>query len=140
MQKNTNTGKVISVCVTLGAIALALYATGIGCPIKFLTGLSCPGCGMTRAWIYALTLRPALAFAYHPLFWLVPALVALVVAKDKIGRRVFYAVATVSLVAILGVWITRLASPCDTNMLSLSDTCEDVVSFEAPAWLVALQS
>ena len=40
----------------VAAIAL-LYAvfslTGVGCPIKHVTGVSCPGCGMTSAVISA---------------------------------------------------------------------------------------
>lgn len=49
----------------------ALSITGIGCPIKFLTGISCPGCGMTRAYIALLHLDFKDAFYYHPL-WPLP--------------------------------------------------------------------
>ncbi|MDE7047571.1 MAG: DUF2752 domain-containing protein, partial [Lachnospiraceae bacterium] len=43
-------------CNLLSAIAAVLMVyglftvLGIGCPIKFITGISCMGCGMTRAW------------------------------------------------------------------------------------------
>lgn len=30
-------------------ICAALLLTGIGCPIRWVTGIPCPGCGMTRA-------------------------------------------------------------------------------------------
>lgn len=63
------------------AIIAAVYAVmqllGITCPIKFLTGISCPGCGMTRAWLALLRLDLHAALAYHPLFWLPPVALAL---------------------------------------------------------------
>lgn len=53
-------------------IIAAFYAVmelaGITCPIRYLTGISCAGCGMSRAWISLLRLDAASAFAYHPLF------------------------------------------------------------------------
>lgn len=42
---------------------------GAGCPIKFITGISSPGCGMTRAVWAALSFRFYEAFYYHPLFF-----------------------------------------------------------------------
>ena len=41
---------------------------GITCPILFMTGVSCAGCGMTRAWL--------------SLFWL-PALIMILLLLDK---------------------------------------------------------
>lgn len=43
------------------------------CPFDFLWGISCPGCGMTRA-LSALLIEHDLqrAFYFHPLFPLVP--------------------------------------------------------------------
>lgn len=49
---------------------------GVTCPIRFVTGISCAGCGMSRAWLALLRLDISSAFAYHPLFWL-PVPVAL---------------------------------------------------------------
>lgn len=53
-----------------------LHFFGITCPIKALTGVSCMGCGMTRAWLAALRLDFQKAFYYHPLF-VVPLLVVI---------------------------------------------------------------
>lgn len=49
-----------------------LARAGIGCPIRFLSGISCAGCGMSRAWLSLLRGDFAAAAFYHPLFWLPP--------------------------------------------------------------------
>lgn len=36
-------------CLLLGVYVAFITLTGIGCPIRFSTGISCPGCGMSRA-------------------------------------------------------------------------------------------
>lgn len=82
--------RILRSCCALAAlvaiVALVLGATGIGCPIKFMTGISCPGCGMTRAWLEALQLHLSVALAYHPLFWAVPlAVVAAVALQEGVG-------------------------------------------------------
>ena len=47
---------------------IATWSTG--CPMKYVLGIACPGCGMTRAWLAVLHLDFSTAFAYHPLFLL----------------------------------------------------------------------
>lgn len=74
----------------LGAIALfylLIESLGITCPIRFLTGVSCAGCGMSRAWFALPRLGFSAAFSMHPLFWLpVPAAVLLLDRKHIPGR------------------------------------------------------
>lgn len=41
------------------------------CPFDYLLGISCPGCGMTRALFSVLLLRFGRAFYYHPGIYLV---------------------------------------------------------------------
>ena len=61
---------------------LALWVAVLGfwiwlelpCVFRQVTGLICPGCGMTRAWAAALQLDLAGAFWRHPMFWSVPVL------------------------------------------------------------------
>ena len=60
----------------------ALHLMGITCPIKALTGVSCPGCGMTRAWLAMMRGDLHSAFHYHPLF-LLPAFALLVFIYRK---------------------------------------------------------
>lgn len=76
-------------CNLLSAIAAVLMVyglftvLGIGCPIKFITGISCMGCGMTRAWLSVLCLDFKSAFYYHPGFWIPPLVIIFLYLKNK---------------------------------------------------------
>lgn len=58
---------IISIIMVIIAYGIMQYM-GITCPIKYITGISCAGCGMTRAWIALLHFDINTAFMYHPLF------------------------------------------------------------------------
>jgi hypothetical protein len=89
------------------------------CPVALLTGVACPGCGMSRAmaWMFRGDLERSVA--YHPLapLLLVLGIVALVWA---LGRRFWgWRAPRVALinggllvvaVLLVAVWVTRLAS------------------------------
>jgi hypothetical protein len=60
--------------VLFGA-AIAYFMTG-GCLFRTVTGIPCPGCGMTHAFLAAFRLDFADAFRWHPLFPLVMLLIA----------------------------------------------------------------
>ncbi len=101
----------------LGLLYLALGFIGVGCPIKFHTGVSCLGCGMTRAWISVLRLRFGEAFSFHPL-WPLP-LIWLIVFYckkrfDHFNVWLFRAVNIAFIVAFVIVYIKRLTDPSDT--------------------------
>lgn len=88
---------------------LLLAAVGIGCPIKFATGISCAGCGMTRAWLALLRLDVKAAFEYHPLFWLPPCAVIVFAMKGKMSEKV-YKILLFTIVLLFGiVYIYRMA-------------------------------
>ena len=57
------------------------------CPFRLATGLPCPGCGLTRSWVYATHGDWSQSFAAHPFgLPLMVAVLALVVAV--VVRRV----------------------------------------------------
>ncbi len=100
--------------LAVGFVYFLFYrVTGVGCPIKFMTGVSCPGCGMTRATLAAVTLHFHRAFFFHPLWMLPPIWVILYIFQKKIPRRLYngLAVATVILFGI--VYILRMANAND---------------------------
>lgn len=88
-----------------------LYAffllVGIGCPIKFITGVSCAGCGMTRAWLHVLRLDLNAAFYFHPLFWTVPVVVVLFFLRKRFPR-VFRVIAGAAAALFIIVYFVRM--------------------------------
>ena len=64
--------------VVLGAALIVYcvlaYLLEVPCPIKYITGISCPGCGMTRSLSALIALDPVTAMYYHPMiFVIIPA-------------------------------------------------------------------
>ena len=84
---------------------------GITCPIKFLTGVSCPGCGMTRAVLSALRGDFKAAFYFHPLFPL-PFLGGLIyLFCDLTEEKTVNVLLAIGAALLVGVYIARLLGP-----------------------------
>ena len=96
------------------ACGLALYCLlalffHIPCPIKWFTGISCPGCGMTRSLLALCRFDLGAAIAYHPLiFWVVAVAPALVVCYLKDLVKIRKALVAVSAVLLIGVYLYRM--------------------------------
>lgn len=89
-----------------------LYACGITCIFKFFFGVSCPGCGMTRACISALRLDFSAAFSYHPLWVaLLPVLALLLYFHLCNKKTAYHILLTASAVALIAVYFYRLRQP-----------------------------
>lgn len=98
----------------LGGIVLfyvVIESLGVTCPILYLTGISCAGCGMSRAWLSLLRLDLAGAVYYHPLFWLPVPAAALLLLRRRLPKRVFAAGLTLCGVLFILVYFIRLAMP-----------------------------
>ena len=102
--------KLILPLALIAVIYLIFHLIGIGCPIKFMTGISCPGCGMSRACISLLRLDFAAAFGFHPLFWIVPAFPLLYILKEagKLPKKPYDICIGVICVLFLVVWLYRM--------------------------------
>jgi len=89
------------------------------CPFALLTGLACPGCGMTRAMAYLVRGDLGQAVIYHPLS-LALALAGAVGVVWLAGQRKWawpapslkmVNLALISAgVLLMGVWLTRMAT------------------------------
>ena len=55
-------------------LIFVFYKMEIGCIFLRFLHIPCPGCGMTRAWLSALSLDFASAFRHHFMFWSAPLL------------------------------------------------------------------
>ncbi|MCM1191873.1 MAG: DUF2752 domain-containing protein [Butyrivibrio sp.] len=85
-----------------------MHLVGIGCPIKFVTGISCLGCGMTRAWLSVLKLDFSAAFYYHPLFMLPPVAVIVYFIKSKINLKIYKIIMLTIVAAFITIYLYRL--------------------------------
>ena len=63
--------KLIS-CAWIFGVVLVMYIFKITCLFKWIFGIECPGCGITRAYISLLHLDLKQAFMYNHMFWAVP--------------------------------------------------------------------
>lgn len=111
MEKRTK--EVIGFIIAIIIFYAILFSLGITCPIKAVMGVSCPGCGMSRAWLSFLRLKPGLAFDYHPLFPL-PAIFALgYIFRDKLPSwlKKLGFILIVALFFLVYLW--RMGDPSD---------------------------
>ena len=99
--------EIIELFVCIGAILLVFWIFDLPCIIKLFTGVSCPGCGMTRAYMSLLRLDFASAFYYHPLWLLVliwVGIYALVYFKFPRAKDI---VVAIGVLALLVTYIIR---------------------------------
>ena len=97
-----------------------LFLLGVTCPIKFVTGVSCPGCGMTRACLSLLLGRPARAFYYHPLVWLLPVALALYLFRARLPRPVVNGSLAALGALFCIVYLIRMFSGCAPDVVAFS--------------------
>ena len=99
----------------IGAIAIVavlyifFFIAGITCPIKFVTGVSCPGCGMSRALMSAVRGDFSAAFSYHPM-WITLPIIGFFLIFFKIKKMVTESniVISVFITLMVLVYIYRL--------------------------------
>ncbi|MCH5342175.1 MAG: DUF2752 domain-containing protein [Acetatifactor sp.] len=106
---------VLTAVFAVVAFYIVLSILGIGCPIKWVTGISCAGCGMTRAYLSLLHLDIKHAFIYHPLFWSVPFILLIIVLRmaGRVPTRTANYVKYLTAFLFLIVYVVRLLDPED---------------------------
>ena len=109
-KQNINTVIVILVIAVFYGI---LHVAGITCPIRFVTGISCPGCGMTRAWLSLLKGDLEQAFHYHPLFFLPPVCMVIYLCRKHISQNSRKYLWYFFIFLIFGAYFIRLLNPED---------------------------
>ncbi len=96
----------------LAALATWLFLTG--CPFYKLTGIPCPGCGMSRAFWHILKLDFATAWYYHPLAFFLPLPILWLIHRKAWrlpgGKKSAIAVVIILTAAVVAVFILRAAT------------------------------
>ena len=103
MSEKIDNIKIIGIFIV---IVLFLYFMGIGCPIRFLLGVCCPGCGLTRAYIQLLHGNFNLAFICHPLFFLPP--IVYIIYISNINYSIKNKIFLIAILFFLFLYILRL--------------------------------
>jgi hypothetical protein len=91
-------GPSVGVTAAVAACALAAAATvspeavadgPVICPFRLMTGLPCPGCGLTRSWVYLLHGQPGAGTAANPvgILALLAAVALVAVVTSSVVRR-----------------------------------------------------
>ena len=93
-------------------ILMVLFYYFCGCPIRWLTGLCCPGCGMTRAILACLRLDFAAAWNYHPVVFIMPIVAILLIIFRK-NKRAVSIICLCTAVILIAVYIVRMAQGGD---------------------------
>lgn len=106
-------GYLISAIAAVLCAYLLMHVVGITCPIKYITGISCAGCGMTRAWLCALKLDFAAALSFHPLFLLVPPAVVFMFSRKRHPRVSKIALIIIAIIFIIVYIIRMLDDGCN---------------------------
>lgn len=108
-----STGLLSDIAAFLAIVFLYLifYFTGIGCPIRFLTGISCPGCGMTRAVISLFSHNFTDAWYFHPLVFILPFVILVFLLKERLPDKVFYVFLSIVVAAFIIVFLARMFDP-----------------------------
>ena len=92
------------------ALCLGRFALGLPCPIHALSGISCPGCGMTRGLWSLLNLDFSAAWHYHPAAYALPPTCLAWMILEIQGRKKAAAAVLIGLsVLLIAVYVARLA-------------------------------
>ncbi len=68
-------------------VLLIFWYFEIPCLFKQFFGISCPGCGMSRAVLSAIKFDFASAFSYHPMVWSLPILYLFFLFNGKVFNK-----------------------------------------------------
>ena len=88
------------------AFVLSLLFRISPCPVYHIAGFPCPACGLTRAFLSLVQFDLRGAFAYHPLFILVPLLPFLMWTRIPQKRRDVVAFSILGVFIL--VWVVRM--------------------------------
>ena len=108
MKKHT---VLIVVIGTLLVVGLLSFTGVYRCPMRYIFGVPCPLCGMSRAIYSLVTLDLEKAFYYHALWPIVvvgiPTAIILRIRKVDVKRRHINLICIILAIAVMGYYIMR---------------------------------
>lgn len=114
--------KYIELIFAILLLFVILNLTSVGCPIHFFSGINCPGCGMTRAYLSLLHGNILSAFYLHPLFLIIPLWIFIYFIFNKKHPNYVNVFTKITVVLLLMVYIIRLLSPeCTIITINLNE-------------------
>lgn len=110
MRKPENLRLKLGLLAAFAALLALWYFFDLPCIPKTITGIPCPGCGVTRAWLAALRLDFSTAFRQYPMFWSIPLLALFAVYDGKLfsHRKTNNLILGILLAGILVIYLARL--------------------------------
>ena len=111
MKHRGNLYDLAALFLPIGMIYGLMHLFGITCPIKYLTGISCAGCGMTRASLALIHGDIHKAAYYHPLVFMIPAVLLLFLYRKHMTQKTQKVLLTVGMILFIIVYIQRMADP-----------------------------
>lgn len=112
----------------------------LGCPIRIFTGFSCPGCGITRAWISVLKGELVNAFYYHPLFMAAPFVAAAILFDEKLPRKALNIFWWIIAVLFIGCYIIRIVTGSEVLVFDFGSGIIGRVILQIYKWLKLILS
>lgn len=121
--------KVLKAIIILAGTFILLKIFNVQCLFKSILGVPCPGCGLTRAVEAFLHGNLREAFYWHPLFFIAPIVLFLVISDleviRKINKKYMNIIIFILIGVFLGVYAIRMVTlfptmpPMDYNYESI---------------------
>ena len=113
--KNSNVREPAILVAGLAIYCILVYFLKIPCPVYFVTGISCPGCGMTRSLFSLLQFDLDKALYYHPLIlfciFIFPAIAILHIKKKYVAKKVMVVIFIITFITTYLYRILILKTP-----------------------------
>ncbi len=104
--------KHIFILLALSLLIFLMSNIGIPCLFRTVTGIPCPTCGMSRAFLSLLNLNLKQSFEFHP--FLIPALITIFLAIHmkfgcmKLNKKFCNVFFTISVILLFIIYFFRL--------------------------------
>ena len=110
MKKPEKLGWKLLALTVFGLLVGIWYRYDLPCVFRYLTGLPCFTCGMTRAWLCAFRLDLSGAFGLHPMFWSIPIFIIFVIFDGNVfpNRKVNILLPLILLLGMFLVYFARI--------------------------------